>query len=241
MSQSYIRIVCSDDADPEFNRIEPRKEKSPIIKLQPGENILTVTEKSGLQYGFFPWQNRKGMMHPNENCQSVIEVDLSNFDAYNVQFANFMFDDMFALKRVDFSNVRFENVSDMTNMFGRCSSLEEIVVNSTETFKSDKLQSANGMFYGVDKIKSLYLVGFGGSNLKSIIGMFTSMDSLCELDLSGWNLQDIDVGRVEESLFEGCNSLEKIYMRGCNELTIRKIRKQLENPYFYAKPMIIQS
>lgn len=229
-SKSYIIIVCNKKANPQHNQIQLRKSKK-LVELNPGVNILTVEEYPEIKYGFYPKQVGGGVMTPNENCQSILEVDMSHYDASEIESTGLMFGDMLALRKVNLSNVKFSNVRNMDNMFARCLSLKDITVNNIHTFESNVLTSANGMFYMTVSIKSLGLAYFGGSSLKRIVSMFGSMDSLEELDLSGWNLRGVDVGGIEESLFEGCNNLKKIYMYGCNDVTVKKIRNQLNNPY----------
>lgn len=229
-SKSYIIIVCSKKANPQHNQIQLRKSKK-LVELNPGVNILTVEEYPEIKYGFYPMQIGGGVMSPNENCQSILEVDMSHYDASEIESTGLMFGDMLALRKVNLSNVKFCNVRNMDNMFARCLSLKDITVNNIHTFESSVLTSANGMFHMTVSIKSLGLAYFGGSSLKRIVSMFGFMESLEELDLSGWNLRGVDVGGIEESLFEGCNNLKKIYMYGCSDLTVKKIRNQLNNPY----------
>ncbi|MDE7420557.1 MAG: DUF285 domain-containing protein [Muribaculaceae bacterium] len=226
-SRSYVIIACSGNANPTYNEIILRN-STVSINLKPGINILTVEQYPDLKYGFHPTMVRRGML-PNENCQAVIEVDLSHFDTSEVESTESMFDDMFALRKVNLSNVKFCNVRKMDNMFARCFSLKEIVINDIRTFKSDVLTSANGMFLSTASIRSLGLGNFGGSKLKEIIWMFASMDSLEELDLSGWDVRGKRIGTNDEPLFHGCGNLKKIYMFGCNDYTVKKVRQELES------------
>ncbi len=95
-SSSYIKIVCAEEADPESNRIMLRTTPPTFIELQPGENILTVETYPDLKYGFYPEQRRSDSISINDSCQSIIEVDLSHFDASEVQSTSSMFDDLSA-------------------------------------------------------------------------------------------------------------------------------------------------
>lgn len=226
-SKSYVIIACSVNANPEYNEITLRN-STVSVQLQPGINILKIEQYPDLKYGFHPTMVRRGMLL-NENCQAVIEVDLSHFDASEVESTESMFDDMFALRKVNLSNVRFCNVRNMDNMFARCFSLKEIIINNIHTFKSDVLMSANSMFFSTTSIQSLGLGNFGGSKLKEIIWMFASMESLEELDISGWNVRGKRIGTDNEPLFHGCDKLKKIYMFGCNDYTVNKIRNELDN------------
>lgn len=237
-SKSYIIIVCTAKANPQYNQIQLRK-STKLIGLNPGINVLAIEKYPEIKYGFYPKQVGGGVMSPNENCQSILEIDMSHFDASEIDSTELMFGDMLALRKVNLSNVKFSNVKKMDYMFARCISLKEITINNIHTFESNVLTSADGMFNMTVSIKSLGLSHFGGSSLYSIVGMFRSMDSLEKLDLSGWNLDGVNVGNIEVSLFEGCEKLKKIYMIGCNDLTVKMIQTQLNNPYVSLKDVQI--
>lgn len=229
-SNSYVIFICGNKTNPQCNQIQLRK-SSTLINLNPGINILTVEKYPELKYGFYPKQVGGGVMSPNANCQSILEIDMSHYDASEIESTELMFGDMLALRKVNLSNVKFSNVRNMDRMFARCLSLNEIIINNIHTFSSDVLASSNGMFFMAISIRSLGMSYFGGKSLKSAIRMFAEMEALEELDLSGWNLRGVDAGNIEESLFEGCKNLKKIYMYGCNDLTVKKICSQLNNPY----------
>ena len=61
--------------------------------------------------------------------------------------------------------------------------------------------------------------------------MFYRCDNLQTLDLSGWDLTNLRViGGCPPTyaLFTYCKSLNLIYMRGCNQNTIDKIKSALK-------------
>ena len=55
--------------------------------------------------------------------------------------------------------------------------------------------------------------------------MFYQCSSLQELNISGWDLTKVT---DTDDMFAVCSSLKTIYMRNCNQITIDKIKAQLE-------------
>lgn len=220
---SHIIITCAANANPKFNRLQLRTEPPTYIELQPGENVLDVKQHPDLRYGFH--NNIRDML---SNCQSVIKIDLSNFDASQIKSANCMFSGMESLTTVDLTNVIFSNVENMDEMFLYCTNLKQIICNKALTFQSNRLVSAIDMFAHATSIKELAIPYLCSSSVKQIYGMFRGMTSLEELDLSGWNIRGVNAGNIEVSLFMGCESLNTIYMYGCNDISISKIKRQIE-------------
>lgn len=57
-----------------------------------------------------------------------------------------------------------------------------------------------------------------------MMNMFSNCNVLTSLDLSGWNLtNETDMNHM----FYSCKKLKTIYIRGCNQTTIDKIKSAL--------------
>ena len=79
-------------------------------------------------------------------CESLKNINLSNFNTTNVESMKEMFYGCKSLKNLNLSNFNFLNVNDMSNMFSGCESLINI--------EMPKLKNKN-------KIKSLeFFLGF---------------------------------------------------------------------------------
>ena len=61
-----------------------------------------------------------------QECFSIKELNLSNFNTDNVTDMDGMFFKCSSLKKLDISNFNFKEVNSMTNMFYHCSNLEDI-------------------------------------------------------------------------------------------------------------------
>ena len=71
------------------------------------------------------------------DCNSLISLDLSNFNTQNVTDMGCMFAGCNSLKSLDLSNFNTQNVTDMIFMFGNCNSLkkENIITKDDKILK----------------------------------------------------------------------------------------------------------
>ena len=63
------------------------------------------------------------------------------------------------------------------------------------------------------------------SNVTIMASMFEGCRSLQVLNISGW---DLTKATDTDDMFSECSSLRTIYMNGCNQTTIDKIKAQLK-------------
>ena len=135
------------------------------------------------------------------NCQSLQEVKF-NGSKTNLSDADDSFKEVFIncykLKRVDFSNFDFANVTKLYSTFCNCTSLEEVVFGAHNT----------------SNIQMLYRTfeGAGSGDFKCVNADFssvTSVENMCKgfqaesIDLSGWTLPNVD---KFQSLFDGATA-----------------------------------
>ena len=92
------------------------------------------------------------------NCSSLINIDLSNFDAKNINDMSYMFYQCSSLMSVDASYLNSQNVINMCYMFCNCSSL----INIDLTY-------------------------FNTQNVKNMCCMFSGCSSLADINLSFLN------------------------------------------------------
>ena len=60
-----------------------------------------------------------------DGCNSLINLNLSNFNTQNVTDMSYMFHKCSSLTNLNLSNFNTQNVTDMTCMFRKCSSLKK--------------------------------------------------------------------------------------------------------------------
>ena len=73
-------------------------------------------------------------------CNSLKNIDLSNFNTQNVKKMNAMFYGCDSLTNIDLSNFNTQNVKDMRDMFYECDSLKkENIITKNEDILNEYL------------------------------------------------------------------------------------------------------
>ena len=162
-----------------------------------------------------------------DGCSSLTNIDISNFNTSNGTTFGGMFFECSGLTSLDVSNFDTSNSGSFNTMFSGCSNLTHIDVSN---FSTSNVVDMNGMFGGCSSLTYLNLSNFNTSNVREIAQMFYHCDNLQTLDLSGWDLTNLG-GHWPPTyeLFSYCDSLNIIYMKGCNQTTIDEINSALEN------------
>ena len=161
-------------------------------------------------------------------CEKLTSLDLSNFDTSKTGRMTSMFANCSSLTSIDVSSFDTSNVTDMSDMFGGCYSLTSLDLSS---FNTSKVTNMSGMFSGCYSLTSLDLSNFDVSKVELTTAMFKYCTNLQTLDISSWNfLSDRwnEFSTESDEMFRFCTNLRKIYMRGCNQRTIDRIKKRLE-------------
>ena len=141
------------------------------------------------------------------------------------------YDTVFSIESFDFSNFNTSLVTDMSMMFGGCSSLAEIDLHS---FDTSHVTNMNGMFANCMSLTSLDLHNFDTSNVTDMMTMFGAcikLDHIIGLDnfntskvttmagmftscyaLTEVNVSSFDTAKVSdmESMFASCMGLTRI-------------------------------
>ena len=106
---------------------------------------------------------------------------------------------------VGLSNLKTENVTQMSDMFLGCSSLSSLDFSS---FKTGNVSGMGGMFYGCSGLTNIDLSMFDTQNVASMRYMFYHCSGLTNLDLSNFNSANVT---TMENMFDGCSNLKTIY------------------------------
>lgn len=103
------------------------------------ENLTTINHMENLYTN-----TTDDMTSMFENCTSLKEIDLSNFETENVYSMNDMFMNCSSLKTIDTSKFNTAKVKDMQFMFYNCSSLQTLDVSN---FNTSNVTDMTNMFY----------------------------------------------------------------------------------------------
>ena len=145
--------------------------------------------------------NMNAMFH---SCDSLISLDVSNWDTTNVTSMYFMFSGCRALTSLDASNWVTTNVNTMTYMFSGCRALTSLNLSN---FDTSNVTDMSYMFNNCKTLTSLDVSGFDTSNVTSMASMFYGCNALTSLDLSGFDTSKVT---TTFDMFSGCTKLDNI-------------------------------
>ena len=137
------------------------------------------------------------------DCSSLINIDLSNFNTNNINNMCYMFNDCSFLLNINLSNFNTNKVTDMSFMFNECSSLLNINLSN---FNTNNVTNMCCMFSGCSSLTSLDLSNFNTNNVTNMSCMFYECSSLLNINLSNFNTNNFtDISKM----FYGCYKLNK--------------------------------
>lgn len=155
---------------------------------------------------------------------NIKKLELDGLNTENISSMSFMFHQCKNIKNLDISKFDTHNVTNMSLMFGECDSLQKLDVSN---FDTHNVTNMCGMFSHCKNLESLDLSNFDVSKVTDTRMMFNECSNLRILDLSGW---DFNLSYHNSWwMFGGCSRLKTIYMRGCNQKTIDRIKEIYNN------------
>ena len=86
-----------------------------------------------------------------QNCDKIIEIDLSKFDTSGVTNTKYMFQNCFSLISINLSYFDTTMVNNMASMFYRCFSLTSLDLSNFNTSTVTKMDSMFYCIYGILK------------------------------------------------------------------------------------------
>ena len=139
--------------------------------------------------------------------RKVTSIDLSVFDTSEVTDMSRMFERCSSLTSLDVSKFDTSNVTDMNGMFDSCHDLTSLDLSN---FDTSQVISMSGMFYSCASLTSLDLRNFDTSKVTNMSDMFFYCTSLTSLDVS-----EFDTSKVTNmsNMFRNCTSLTSLNLR----------------------------
>ena len=145
--------------------------------------------------------NMRGMF---SGCNTLINLDLSNFNTENVINMSDMFSDCKSLTNLNLSNLNTKNVNNMRSMFCDCNSLTDLNLSK---FNTENVTNMSNMFYGCNSLTNLNLSNFNTENVSNMSNMFYGCKSLTNLNLSNFNTKNVT---NMDGMFYECKPLIKM-------------------------------
>ena len=212
---------------------EPRFDGTSIIFK--GTNTSNLTNMSYMYCGFgniqtldlsgFDTSNVTNMDNMFRACDNLTSLNVSSFNTRNVTDMSGMFVYCTNLTSLDVSNFDTSNVTYIQGMFAGCENLTSLDVSNFDTRNVIWMIT---MFASCNSLKNLDLSNFDTSNVTELTDMFRWCENLQTLDLSGWDLTKVTGYNPVGEMFFQCKALKTIYMRGCNQTTINRIKEGLK-------------
>lgn len=179
------------------------------LKTIEGLELLDTSKCENMAFAFY-------------GCKSLKEIDFSEKNMENVEKMEGMFKRCTSLENVSFKDVEAPYLHDTTDMFKGCKKLETV---DLENFKADRVNYAVSMFEYCEKLKEVDLSSFNceQSHTSKIctLGMFDGCTNLENVNVNGWNINNIDHGNY---MFNNCPKLNP------NNLEAKDLIKQLQEP-----------
>ena len=119
-----------------------------------------------------------------KNCINISEIDLSHFDASQIDDMKYMFYGCSSLTSLDLSDFETGQVIEMNFMFYGCSALTSLDLSD---FDTGQVCDMNSMFSGCSSLRTLDLSNFDTSNVLNMNSMFSGCSSLTSLDISSFS------------------------------------------------------
>ncbi|MBR7031017.1 MAG: BspA family leucine-rich repeat surface protein [Prevotella sp.] len=139
------------------------------------------------------------------NCKNLTSITgLSNLKTDHVTNMAEMFAKCSSLTNLDLSSFNTENVTTMEMMFNGCESLTSLNVSS---FNTSKVTNMFQMFGSCRNLTSLDLSSFNTENVTTMYHMFSGCSDLESLDVSNFNTENLT---IMSGMFQACSSLTSI-------------------------------
>ena len=152
-------------------------------------------------------------------CESLISLDLSHFDASNVKEMDSTFRESRNLLSVNLTNFDASKVTYLGGLFKYCTGLISLDLSTFKT--SDALKDTRNMFDNCVSLKDLNLENFYTKNVEVMYYMFMGCKSLKTLDLSSFNTENVLTMR---DMFISCTSLTELKIKSFNTKKVKDMK-----------------
>lgn len=228
-----IIVEVSSDTQIVSNTIRER-----FVDLTVGRNVVSLMQHPYLRWGF-KFKEREAVrcvdlqyFSPEKNvdasnmfahCHGLVSLNLDGLRGARLVDCSSMFEGI-PLEKLDITSLNTEYCRSFYRMFSLCSA-EHLDLSN---FNTINLEDARSMFWMMFNIKHLDLSSFRTPKLKKVGHMFFSCHDLETLNLSGIDFSHIDDYDRALFMFQKCNNLKKVIMRGCNGSSIRFVECALQ-------------
>ena len=158
------------------------------------------------------------------NCISLISLDLSGFITSNrlTSMSN-MFTDSSSLISLNLSTFNTSEVTNFGHMLCNCEKLKWVDISN---FNTEKITFLDNMFNGCKSLTSINLSNFKTPNLVNIKSMFKECESLKIIDFPNLDIRNVANNDNLKDIFVNCKNLEYINIKNYKSNPDKNITKQ---------------
>ena len=172
---------------------------------------------TNLDLSNFNTQDVTNMTNMFANCNSLTNLNLSNFNTQNVTDMSYIFYGCRLLKNLDLSNFNTQNLINMRDMFSSCESLINLNLSN---FNTQNVKNMSSMFLCCTSLINLDLSNFNTKNVTNMSFMFSSCFSLSNLNISNFNTQNVT---DMKGICKYCESLTNLDLSNFNTQNVRNM------------------
>jgi surface protein len=141
-------------------------------------------------------------------CNSLQEIDISNFDTTNVEMFDWMFAECYEITELDLTNISTQSAINIGSMFRDMTHITKLKLGPL--FTTENVEEFGSTFMGCISLVDLDISMLHTSNATSTENMFKNDSSIVTLVLG----ENFDTSNVTQSyeMFKNMTSLKTIYV-----------------------------
>ena len=140
-------------------------------------------------------------------CESLVSLDISNWDVSNVGNMYCLFNECKKLVSLNLSSWDVSSVYDMKYMFQNCYNLTNLYISEWDV---SGVNDMSFMFYCCKSLKSLDISNWNVQNTMDMDYMFYGCKLLSDMDISNWEPPINLKGFYATFMFNNCNNYHNI-------------------------------
>ena len=136
-----------------------------------------------------------------KDCKCIKILNFLQFNRKVNEDMSYLFSRYSSIEEIRFSNFITNNVTNMSYMFYECSSLKKLNLSN---FNTNNVTDMRGMFYGCSSLEVLNISNFNTNNVTNMSYMFYKCIFLEELNLKNFNINKL---KDMHAIFNDCSLL----------------------------------
>ena len=158
---------------------------------------------------------------------NIIEIDLSNFNTFEVINMTSMFSRCLNLEKINFGNINTSSLKNMYSLFKDCINLTSIDLT---IFDTSYIQDMGAVFSGCSNLEKINFGNISTSSVNYMDYLFSGCSKLLTLNLSTFDTSQV---RYMNGMFYNCSNLKYLDLSSFNTSKLRYIDYNLSPHTFF--------